>query len=104
MIIDVNCEDDTIQIARIINEHTNTYEINFLEETGKGIYNFSTEVTSIPKEAVSGFYDVETLEETGIYFKTLTGYEPYDDEDEDFECETETETESECESLEDEET
>lgn len=99
MIIDVYCEDDSIQIAKIIDDCNECYNVIFLEETTKGIYNFSTEIISIPKESVSGFYDVENLEETGIYSKIPNGYELYD-EDEDFICDSEsdTETESECDS------
>ena len=39
------------------------------------------------KESVSGFYDVENLEKTGLYVHTQRGYEIIDDsEDEDFTC------------------
>ena len=31
MIVDVTCEDDSIQIARIVHEHGDMYAINFLE-------------------------------------------------------------------------
>lgn len=98
MIIDVYCEGETIQIAKIIDECNECYNVLFLEETTKGLYTFSKETTSIPKESVSGFYDVDNLEDTGLYSKTLNGYELYD-EDEDFKCDSESESESECESL-----
>jgi hypothetical protein len=104
MIVDIQCEDDTIQIARIIHEHSDMYAVNFLEKENN-VYNFSFNTELIPKDAISGFYDVENLEETGIYVKVPGGYDLVDDsEDEDYvySDEDETESESESESLVDE--
>ena len=102
MIVDVQFEDETVQIARIIHEHGDMYAVNFLEKENN-VYNFSLETELVPKDAVSGFYDVENLEETGIYVKVSDGYDLVDDsEDEDYECTDESETESESESLVDE--
>ena len=104
MIIDVCCEDDTIQIARINHEHTiaNIVAVNFLNHITGDVYDFSNEVTSIPTEAISGFYDVERLEDTGLYIKVPGGYELIDDsEDEDYTC-SEDDEDSESESLVDE--
>jgi hypothetical protein len=105
MIVDVQFEDETVQIARIIHEHGDMYAVNFLEKENN-VYNFSLDTELIPKDAISGFYDVENLEETELYVKVPGGYDLLDDsEDEDYVCseEDESESESESESLVDEE-
>ena len=105
MIVDVQFEDETVQIARIIHEHDDMYAVNFLEKENN-VYNFSLDTELVPKDAVSGFYDVENLEETELYVKVPGGYDLVDDsEDEDYVCSDESESESESESdisLEDE--
>ena len=86
MIVDVICDDDdTVQIAQIITEDEHSYGVIFLNKK-KDVYKFSDEITIVPKESVGGFYDVNNLEETGLYVMTSNGYELIDDsEDEDFE-------------------
>jgi len=105
MIVDVQFEDETIQIARIIHEHGDMYAVNFLEKENN-VYNFSLDTELVPKDAISGFYDVENLEETELYVKVPGGYDLLDDsEDEDYVCSEEDNSESESESdisLEDE--
>ena len=103
MIVDIQFEDDTVQIARIIHEHSDMYAVNFLEKENN-VYNFSLDTELVPKDAISGFYDVENLEETGLYVKVPSGYDLVDDsEDEDYVCSDEDESESESDiSLEDE--
>jgi|TARA_B100001564_G_scaffold154560_1_gene129777 hypothetical protein len=87
MIVDVRCDDDTTQIARIVQESEHNYAVNFLERVHSSVFNFSQNVESVSKESVSGFYDVENLEKTGLYVHTQRGYEIIDDsEDEDFTC------------------
>ena len=87
MIVDVRCEDDTVQIARIVHEHAGMQAVNFLEEKKRGVYDFSSVTELVCKEAISGFYDVDNLEKTGLYVHTQRGYEIIDDsEDEDFTC------------------
>ena len=96
MIVDVQCEDDTIQIARIVHEHGDMYAINFLEPKIQGVHNFSSETELIPKESISGFYDTNDLEDTDMYMKVQGGYVLMDDsEDEDFTCSESDESESE---------
>ena len=103
MIIDVNCDDGTIQIARIIHEHADMYAINFLELKKVGIYDFSSNTELISKDSVSGFYDVNDLESTQLYVKVNNGYELIDDsDDEDYTGSDDEEEESEDESLVDE--
>lgn len=104
MIVDVRCEDDTIQIARIVDEHSDSYSITFLEPKGHGVYDFSSETELIPKESISGFYDTEMLEDTDLYMKVQGGYVLMDDsEDEDYICSDEDVSESESLIDEDEE-
>jgi hypothetical protein len=104
MIVDVQCEDGTIQIARIVHEHSDMYAINFLELKISGVYDFSSETELVPKESISGFYDTDNLENTDLYMKVQGGYTLMDDsEDEDFTYSESDESESESIDDEDEE-
>ena len=104
MIVDVTCEDDTIQIARIIREDGDNYVINFLEPKRRSVYDFSSNVETVPKDTISGFYDVDNLEDTGLYYKVGDGYELIDDsDDEDYVCSDEDDDSDSDESLIDEE-
>jgi hypothetical protein len=85
MIVDVECEDCTTQIARIVLEKQDTYIVNFLEKNKHNLYDFSDDPEVIHKDTVSGFYDVDELEDTNLYVKVPLGYELIDDsEDEDY--------------------
>ena len=96
MIIDVECENGTTQIARTVVENDDTYIVNFLERNKFRLYDFVQEDEEVNKDSVSGFYDVDTLEETGLFVKCPQGYELVDDsEDEDFECTESDDEESE---------
>ena len=104
MIVDVQFEDESIQIAQIVGEEADMYVVNFLEQENN-VYNFSNNPELVPKDAISGFYDVDKLEDTGIYVKVPGGYDLVDDsEDEDYVCseEDESDSESDSESLVDE--
>ena len=96
MIVDISCDDDTTQIARIVNENQDEYAINFLERVHSGVFDFNPKVEVVNKQSVSGFYDVNDLEKTGLYIHTTRGYELIDDsEDEDFTCSESDEVETE---------
>tara|TARA_B110000503_G_scaffold31497_1_gene50864 strand:- start:952 stop:1281 length:330 start_codon:yes stop_codon:yes gene_type:complete len=85
MIIDVHCEDDSTQIARIVQDSETTYSVQFLERNKYRMYNFMDTVEVIAKDSVSGFYDTDDLEKTCMYTKNVNGYERVDDsEDEDY--------------------
>ena len=103
MIVDVQCEDDTIQIAELIRDkNTHDVEVRFIKKIKSNLYNFEDEITVVPKEAICGWYDTENLEDTGVFVKVPGGYDVVDDsEDEDYVCSDEDE-ESESESLVDE--
>lgn len=103
MIIDVRCDDGTTQIAQTILENEDSYKVQFLERNRHNFYDFVDECEDVPKESVSGFYDVDTLEETDLFAKFPQGYILLDDsEDEDFECSDEDSSESDDVSLVDE--
>ena len=92
MIVDVECEDGTTQIARTVLENQDAYIVNFLEKNKHNFYDFVDEQEVIHKDSVSGFYDVDELEDTHLYVKVPLGYELIDDsEDEDYECSDEDE-------------
>jgi hypothetical protein len=97
MFVDVNCEDDTIQIAELIrDENTHDAEVIFLKRIKSNLYDFEDDITVIPREAICGWYDTEKLEDTGIYVKVPGGYDLVDDsEDEDYVCSEEDMSESE---------
>jgi hypothetical protein len=103
MIIDVRCDDGTTQIAQTILENEDSYRVQFLERNRHNFYEFVDECEEVPKESVSGFYDVDTLEDTDLFAKFPQGYVLLDDsEDEDFECSDEESSESDDVSLVDE--
>ena len=85
MIIDVQCDHGTTQIARIVHDTGDTYSVQFLEKNKYHMYDFLDTVEVIDRESVSGFYDTDDLEKTHLYAKVLNGYELIDDsEDEDY--------------------
>ena len=87
MIVDVECEDGTTQIARTVLENQDSYIVNFLERNKNNFYDFIDQDETIPKNTVSGFYDVDTLEETDLFAKFPQWYVLLDDsEDEDYEA------------------
>jgi len=103
MIIDVECEDGTTQIARTVLENQDSYLVNFLEKNKYNFYDFVDETEEVSKDSVSGFYDVDELEDTNLYTKVPQGYELIDDsEDEDYEATEDDESEDDI-SLVDEE-
>lgn len=97
MFVDVQCDDDTVQIAQIVRDEKNDeVEVVFLKRIKSNLYDFEDEISIVPKDAVCGWYDVETLEDTELYVKVDGGYELMDDsEDEDYVCSEEDESESE---------
>lgn len=98
MFVDVQCEDDTIQIAELISDT----EVIFLTKLENGLYDFEDDITIIPTESICGWYDCKTLEETELFMKVPGGYALLDDsDDEDYVCSDEDE-DSDSESLIDE--
>jgi len=86
MIVDVQCDDGTTQIARIVLEsNDDTYTVNFLEKNKYRLYDFVNINEIINKGSISGFYDTDELEKTQLYMKNINGYELIDDsEDENY--------------------
>ena len=98
MFVDVQCEDDTIQIAELVSDT----EVIFLTKLENGLYDFEDDITVIPTESICGWYDCKTLEETELFMKVPGGYALLDDsDDEDYVCSDEDE-DSDSESLIDE--
>ena len=104
MIVDVQCEDDTIQIADLIRDkNPQEVEVRFLKRIKSSLYNFEDEITAVPRESLCGWYDTENLEDTDLYVRVANGYDLADgSEDEDFVYSESDEEESESESLVDE--
>ncbi len=104
MIVDVQCDDHSVHIAKIVKDYGDSCSVKFLERIHSSVFNFSDHVETIERDSISGFYDVENLEDTGIYVHTQRGYELIDDsEDEDFTCSDVESEESDDVSLIDEE-
>jgi len=95
MLVDVNCDDGTVQIARIVKDGDDTCTVRFLERIKSNLYEFTKTDDVVEKSSISGFYDTDDLEKTLLYVKVSNGYELIDDsEDEDFTC-SESDSESE---------
>ena len=73
MIVDVQCDDHSIQIAKIVKDSGDSCSVKFLERIHSSVFNFSDQVEMIERDSISGFYDVENLEDTGIYVHTQRG-------------------------------
>jgi hypothetical protein len=87
MLVDVNCDDGTVQIARIVKDGDDTCTVRFLERIKSNLYEFTKTDDVVEKSSISGFYDTDDLEKTLLYVKVANGYELIDDsEDEDFTC------------------
>jgi|TARA_B110000977_G_scaffold34523_1_gene46144 hypothetical protein len=103
MIVDIECEDGTTQIARTVLENQDNYVVQFLERNKQNFFNFVDGTEEVPKTSLSGFYDVEELEDTKLFTRYPQGYDLIDDsDDETFECSETDEEDSEDESLVDE--
>ena len=97
MLVDIQCEDDTVHIADLIRDEDGyDVEVRFLRRIKSGIFDFEDEISIIPKESITGWYDTDKLEDTELFVKVPGGYELIDDsEDEDFVCSESDESESE---------
>ena len=106
MLVDVNCDDGTVQIARIVKDEDDTCTVRFLERIKSNLYEFTKTDDVVEKSSISGFYDTDDLEKTLLYVKVSNGYELIDDsEDEDFTCsESEDETDDDVSLVDEDET
>lgn len=106
MLVDVNCDDGTVQIARIVKDDDDTCTVRFLERIKSNLYEFTKTDDVVEKSSISGFYDTDDLEKTLLYVKVNNGYELIDDsEDEDFTCsESEDETDDDISLVDEDET
>lgn len=97
MIVDVRCDDDTVQIADLVRDDNGSeVEVRFLTRVKSSVYNFEDNISVIPVESICGWYDTDKLEDTELYVKVNDGYELVDDsEDEDFEYSETDDSESE---------
>ena len=84
-IVDIEFEDGMTCIGQIRKDMGFTFEVAVLDYIGYGLWNFSEELETVPKDCISGFYDTVNLENTGLYDMTKDGsYELIDDSDEDY--------------------
>ena len=106
MLVDVNCDDGTVQIARIVKDGDDTCTVRFPERVKCNLYEFTKTDDVVEKSSISGFYDTDDLEKTLLYVKVNNGYELIDDsEDEDFTCsESEDETDDDISLVDEDET
>ena len=98
-IIDIEYDDGTVNIAKIIDDIDNEYVVKELVSDA-GMFRFSRFSRTVPKESVSGFYDTTDLTETGLFAEIENGY--YETLDSEYEYETDSESDTDV-SLDDEE-
>lgn len=98
MIVDIGS-----QIAKVTDDQGDTCTVKFLQKRTNSTFCFSAEKSTVSKSDISGYYDCDTLEDTGHFMKEADNVYVYyeEDDDEDFTC-SDTECESEDESLIDE--
>ena len=97
-IVDIEYQDGSIEIARILSSTDDDYHVRILHPDRRGLYKFSEEVFVVPKESVSGFYDTQSLEDTGLYMKyDDVYYEQIDESDPDVVYNSSDESESDSE-------
>lgn len=100
-LIDIVLQDNVISLARVLEDMGPTLMVQLLKKNKKDVYEFAEYPEEIPRESISGFYDTDDLEKTGLFIKTEYGYEEVSESDSDYEpAETDT---SESEDLSDEE-
>jgi hypothetical protein len=100
-LIDVVLQDNVISLARVLEDMGPTLMVQLLKKNKKDVYEFVEYPEEIPRESISGFYDTDDLEKTGLFIKTEYGYEEVSESDSDYEP-PETDS-SESEDLSDEE-
>ena len=89
-IIDVEYDDGTVNIAKITGDVGTTYHVTTLVHMYACIYKFSTFTHIIPKESVSGFYDTDKLEDTGLFTKLDENYYESITSDDEYEYESDS--------------
>jgi hypothetical protein len=100
-LIDVVLMDNVVSLARVIDDMGSTLKVQLLEKNNSGVFIFADDVEYITKESISGYYDTDDLEKTGMFVKTRFGYEEVSESDSDYEPTDEDES-SESEDLSDE--
>jgi hypothetical protein len=84
-LIDIVLRDNVISLARVLEDMGPTLMVQLLKKNKKEVYEFTEYPEEIPRESISGFYDTDNLEETGLYIKTEYGYEEISESDSDYE-------------------
>lgn len=100
-LIDIVLRDNIISLARILEDMGDTLIVQLLKKNKKDVYEFAEYPEEIPRESISGYYDTDDLEKTGLYIKTEYGYEEVSESDADYDPDETYSSESE--SLSDEE-
>ena len=66
-LVDVVLENETVAIARVIQDNGDTVKVSFLVPIRKNTFAFEDDIEDIPKEAIIGFYDTDDMSKTNIY-------------------------------------
>lgn len=101
MLVDVLLSDDVVSIAHVVEDLGHTLRVRVLSKHHGDIYIFDEEIEEVPVESVCGYYDVDDLEQTGIFKRTRFGYEEVSSSDSDYDPTDSDESESDV-SLDDE--
>jgi len=83
-LVDIVLTDNIVSLARIVEDMGPTIQVQLLTKNHGGIYIFNEEVEDVPKESVSGYYDTDDLEKTGLFVRTRFGYEEISESDSDY--------------------
>tara|TARA_X000000368_G_C22968174_1_gene684184 strand:+ start:427 stop:762 length:336 start_codon:yes stop_codon:yes gene_type:complete len=85
-IVDIEYDDGTRCIARIIKDLGTELQISTLEYHGYETWKFSEELEIVPRESISGFYDTMCLDDTGLFEQLKNGmYATVDPSDTEYE-------------------
>ena len=83
-LVDIVLRDNIISLARILEDMGDTLIVQLLKKNKKDVYEFAEYPEEIPRESISGYYDTDDLEKTGLYIKTEYGYEEVSESDADY--------------------
>ena len=64
MIVDIGS-----QIAKVTDDQGDTCTVKFLQKRTNSTFCFSAEKSTVSKSDISGYYDCDTLEDTGHFMK-----------------------------------
>jgi hypothetical protein len=62
MIVDVQCDDHSVHIAKIVKDSGDSCSVNFLERIHSGVFDFSDHVEMIERDSISGLLRISRIQ------------------------------------------